>query len=556
MAKSSVANSLTKVSSSAGSGIVAATLPDRSRTLRDVDPPRENQTPTFSPILLSGAPYGVAIRQANFLLPFGLQSPAYGRHGSKVLLFGGRTNGLHTFVRGGHNFPANQQNTNVVVVDLVAKTVRTRSLSDPSSRLTPQEGDWLSATNQQCHQVGDVLYVAGGYGVDRETQTYGTKPVLTAARVSGLIRWVENPQRAKRSARRHLRFVRDELFRVAGGEMTQLAPHEPFLLVFGNDFDGEYMGAKPATQVYTRQVRRFRVLDSGLAPRCREPGEPRARRPNRRLRVELLEPLAPESPLYRRRDFNAAPVVVERPESWRRRRRRRKRSGETAERCGEGKDAALALVQFSGVFTEKNGAWTVPVEISASGVPSTVAAPTDATFRQGMNNYTCALATFYSRSRRTTFTTFFGGISGETYDCARRRYVVDPTLEFSGQCTTVSTSTSTSSSSEVKHGGTRRHAQYYAGDPFPVLRSNGARLQFGSNAVFVPDPLLDPASFMYAAAHDVYDLDALEALVRRKRRVRIGYVIGGIQAVPRTTSGGSPYVFEVFLTRPPRAPDT
>ena len=110
----------------------------------------QNQTPDVSPILPQDSlPFRISIEQADFSLPSGVQSYVAGTFGGRWLILAGRINGLHGFNNDNSNFPPNQQNSTVFVVDPVQKTVATRSLTAPGSGLTQSQVDLLSVTSAQ-----------------------------------------------------------------------------------------------------------------------------------------------------------------------------------------------------------------------------------------------------------------------------------------------------------------------------------------------------------------------------------------------------------------------
>src|SRR5690348_15932396 len=169
----------------------------------------QNQTETLSPLLSPDSlPFTISNSLADFQLPsdnlnsFGIQSFAWAIHENKALFLAGRTNGLHGFSPGNNNFPPLLQNTLVYVVDPKTKTVKTRSLTDSSSKLSQSQIDTLSVTAPQYFQVDNTLYMVGGYGVDTATGQFSTKSTLTAIDIPGLMRWVE---KGKSSAAKSIR---------------------------------------------------------------------------------------------------------------------------------------------------------------------------------------------------------------------------------------------------------------------------------------------------------------------------------------------------------------
>src|SRR5262249_39684772 len=146
---------------------------------------------------------------------------------------------------------------------------------------------------------------------------------LSAINLPGLANWVMT---GAGTAAAHIRQLDTPTVSVTGGAMY--AMNGRMHLVFGQDFYGSYN--PPADGAYTRQIRSFNILDDGT-----------------NLAITNFSQTTPQAD-YRRRDLNVFPVV--RPDG----------SGGTNE----------GLVALSGVFTSSFGAWTVPVTISAAGIPS------------------------------------------------------------------------------------------------------------------------------------------------------------------------------------------
>ncbi|HVS57881.1 MAG TPA: hypothetical protein VHJ55_16735 [Casimicrobiaceae bacterium] len=253
-----------------------------------------------------------------------MQSYVAGTFGGRWLILAGRINGLHGFNNDNSNFPPNQQNSTVFVVDPVQKTVATRSLTAPGSGLTQSQVDLLSVTSAQSYQLGNTLYMTGGYGVDTATGDFSAKDALTAIDVPSLMQWVVNASPGDTAAQ-HIRQIHDPIFQVTGGEM-KLGAGGVTMLMFGQNFVGANVVSANGT--YTEQVYRFRIVDDGVS-----------------LSVVPLGPLpALPDPNYRRRDLNIVPLIR------------------------DGND--LGWAALSGVFTPANGAWTVPVPVRIYSPPA------------------------------------------------------------------------------------------------------------------------------------------------------------------------------------------
>lgn len=449
-----------------------------------------NQTAVTTPILPGDElPFTIEIEEANFSLPVGIHSGVVGRAHGKWLFLAGRTNGLHGFNNDPNNFPPSQQNTYVQVVDPATGITSIRSLTDPGSGLTQHQIDLLSVTSPQAYQLGDYLYMTGGYGVDTATGEFSTKDVLTAIDVAGLMRWVENPL-SPETAVQHIRQITHPLFQITGGYMDRVGDH-PTLLIFGQNFQGFYFDS--SNGIYSKQVRRFDIIDNGTDLSI-QPRTVRPHKPNQN---------------YRRRDLNVVPIV----------------------RSKGGKDK-LSFVALSGVFTTMGGIWTVPVGISAKGKTSMSNPSFPDTFKQGMNNYVCATLGLFNKEEEAMYTVLFGGISYGYF--ANGIFQTDSEIPFINQVTTIKLD---------KHGD---YSQYLMDAEYPVILSTmsnpGNPLLFGAGASFMRNPELP------AFENGVLDFDLLGS-----GPVVVGYIVGGIQStLPNTNSSSdsaaSPYIFKVTLT--------
>lgn len=448
----------------------------------------ENQTPDVSQIFDSnGVPYTVQVTQADFILPVGLQAFAFGKHDGKWLLITGRMNGLHGFSNVGNNFPPDQQNTFVFVVDPHSNMVFAKSLADPTSGLSQAFIDTLSVTDAQFAQSNSTLYVVGGYGIDTASGEMTTKSTLTAIDISGLMHWVVHPSREE-TAREHIRQISNPIFQIAGGELRR-GTDDNYLLIFGQNFTGLYRS--DSNGKYSQQIRRFRIIDNGF---------------NLNVFVKESFPEFPD-PNFRRRDLNVVPVLYEHDGN-------RKRG----------------YVAYSGVFTLSGGAWTVPVLISQHGAAKMPNPNKTNTFKQGMNNYCCATVGLYSQSKKNMYTTFFGGISYGFW--TNGTFQTDSELPFINQFTTIQFD---------RHG---KFTQYLMDSEYPVILSvnshPGNQLLFGANAQFIQ------SSHLPTFDNGVIKLDEIN-----KKTVIGYIVGGIQSTVPNTSnqtdSAASPYVFKVIL---------
>lgn len=450
----------------------------------------DNQTAAITPVQpATSLPFSVIIEQTNLVLPNGWHSGVFGVHGSKVVLFAGRTNGLHGFDNNPNvnNFPPSQQNTVVYVIDFDSQRIWAKSLYDATSGLTQEQIDILSVTSPQFYQSGKILYITGGYGINTANGTMETKQVLSAVDIPGIIKWVTSTKK-KTSFAKNLRQTTHPLVQVTGGEMFQLDPHQPTLLVFGQNFTGFYNDN--SNGAYTEQVRSFRIIDNGK---------------NIYVVPSKKQPLP--NPSFRRRDLNVVPVML---------------AGKS--------NPEPAYVALSGVFTETTGIWTVPVVISPDG-KAVMADPADpSTFKQAMNNYVSATAGLYSEKNKEMYTVLLGGI---TYGFFQNgTFQTDSEFPFTNEVTTV----------KIDRNGV--FSQYLMPNEYPTIPSTfsnpGNPLLFGAGAQFIQNRNL-PAY-----------LNGVLALDKILSPTIIGFIVGGIQSslpntVTNSDSAASPYIFLVTL---------
>ncbi len=423
-----------------------------------------NQTAAVSPVQNGGLGFGVDLRPHNMgqaVVPT-LHSFAAGEHNGKWVIIGGRTNGLHGFENiGVLNFPEASANREVWVIDPLTQQTWSRSIEGVDGGFSSVEIASLSTTNNQFQQVGDRLYLTGGYGVSSAGALFNfeTFDRLTSIDLPGLTDWVIS---GTGTASDHVRQISDPMFKVTGGAMYEMGGQ--MQLVFGQNFVGSYTPGSNGQ--YTKQVRRFAIVDDGV-----------------NLSVTNASATTPAEE-YRRRDLNVFPVI--RPDG--------------------GGSVEEGIVALSGVFTNSFGAWTVPVEIGATGEP-TMADPTDpSTFKQAMNGYHSAKLGVYSENQGEMVEVLLGGITLAEYDEANDTLVIDNGLP------------NTSQISAVRIDGAGQYGQHFLGEFPEVLDGSGNLVRFGSNA-----------EFFLADGVQTYDNGVIKQDVLEAGDL-LGYIYGGIAA--------------------------
>ena len=202
-------------------------------------------------------PYTVVLNPVYSSPDIALQSYAYGVWENRVLLIGGRKDGLHE-LQPFAAFAADGMPSNISILDL----------NNYSS--TPVEFDILdtplaeqfSSTNIQFYQTDSILWLTGGYGYSATSQDHVTYPMLTAINLKTFFEAQDNGTFAFES----FDFITDERFAVTGGSLKKL--NGVYYLAGGHRFDGRYnpMNNPTFTQTYTEKISRFipTLTESGI----------------------------------------------------------------------------------------------------------------------------------------------------------------------------------------------------------------------------------------------------------------------------------------------------
>lgn len=306
------------------------------------------------------APFQIAIEPINIPNLGGLQAYAFGQHEGKWLIIGGRLDGLHR-VQPFAAFDIAGHNTELIVVDPVAGQKWSTSMTSLSVGLQEQ----LKSTNTQFHQVGNFLYITGGYGHSNTQNDHTTFPNLTAVHVSETINAIVNNQ----PVTSFFRQVTDPKFQVTGGYLEMI--NNTMFLVGGQKFIGRYNPMGPTNgpgfvQEYTDAIRRFKINDDGT-----------------NLSITHLPEWTDAANLHRR-DYNVAAQILP--------------------------NGNEGLTAFSGVFQP---VVDLPY-LNCVNIDSTSYQPNNA-FTQYYNHYHCGHFPIYSASANEMHTLFFGGIA-QYYD--------------------------------------------------------------------------------------------------------------------------------------------
>jgi hypothetical protein len=298
-------------------------------------------------------PYTVSLTPISVQGFNGLHSYAFASQGNKVILIGGRKDGMHA--RQPFNaFPANNNNADIILLDLAQQT----SLSVPLNSLPLSVSEQLQSTNTNFYQENDTLYIIGGYSYTASAQDHITHNKLTAVHVSSLIQAIESNQPISPSFEQ----LSDTLFGVTGGQLGRIS--NTFYLVGGHRFNGRYnpMGNATYVQQYVNGYRTFQL-----------------KRINGQLTLSNVNQTLDQFHLHRR-DYNLLPHKYA-----------------TGER---GYLISAGVFQYNADLP-----FLYPVEINESGYQA------HSTFNQFLSHYHCAKAHIHSSANHVTHTLFFGGMS-------------------------------------------------------------------------------------------------------------------------------------------------
>lgn len=359
---------------------------------------------------------------------------------AKWLFVGGRTAGLHAFVAPMKDKPDNafapaDANPNLIVVDIANRTAKSVPIDSLAALAPPLPNtvntwQWKSSNAQSC-QVGDKLYLAGGYGFLPDADTTGrmvTFGTLTRMNVSDVIDAVLNEKPISGSVSQ----LTDPRFKVTGGEMLPFgstAQGTSLALVFGQLFDGLYSVDVEKTdgvfqQRYWEVVKSFTITDNPLAiaqvkDSDGNPNDLFASLPNSFVgqpTPDTIDGFAYADFIklrpYHRRDLNVLPAMSPSGQP---------RIGIYGGVFRPGRfDAYLQPIYMDQVIT---------VNYEREGVTynyQTFAPGTDHSFEQLLSQYKCAGLPIHDPVSGQMVTVFFGGISNFRYDADQNQLIKDP----------------------------------------------------------------------------------------------------------------------------------
>jgi hypothetical protein len=355
----------------------------------------------------AGPPYTVQLEEyVNPNLP-DLHSYSHAIYGDKIVMIGGRTNGLHG---GNYNFDRKHSNADIFVISTnnwaTPETWTVKSLPYTSPLLAGaaagNEMRQFQANNAQFFTEDSVLYIVGGlFGSGRPTQLAQannpqsdvvlapktkadknlsnnadadnkpfTLPYMTAVTLPALINTVNNGVPLQSG---NIRQVKNDKLAVTGGELELMG--NTVKLVFGWNF------FIPKGDLYTHQIRSFTYTDDGktlsispitICPTCQDG-----------------EADTSDTGNFRRRDGSMSAMI-------------------------DPANGASFLMYYAGVFKNGNINFDTPVWIGAESAK-------EENFTMYSNVYTCKVVPVYSPSRMQSYATLMGGMKNAVYTGTRGR---------------------------------------------------------------------------------------------------------------------------------------
>lgn len=300
-----------------------------------------------------------------------LHSFAWAEYDSNILLFGGRTDGLHRrqpFAA----FDAEGRPANIFMLSTANGSTIYRDLSELPMGIREQ----LQSTNMEFAQDDSLFYLFGGYGYSEQAQDHITFPYLTKINLPLLIHGLQNNLPIAGAFAQ----ITDERFAITGGRAGKIGTR--YFIYGGHRFEGRYnpMNGPSFVQTYTNALRSFEIFQNGLLPEI----------------VGYTEQV--DTAKFHRRDFNLVPQVLP--------------GGE------------LAFTAYSGVFrTDFDLPYTNAI---TTNIGESIE---EQGFNQYLNHYHCAVAPIFMNNADEMHSVFFGGMA-QYYPDSSGTLIQDNTVPF------------------------------------------------------------------------------------------------------------------------------
>ncbi|QEC68921.1 hypothetical protein FRZ67_16985 [Panacibacter ginsenosidivorans] len=346
-----------------------------------------------------------------------LQSFVFGQYNGLWIFIGGEKKGFHGTDNDPPPFRSKVANDSIWVIDINHQ--QSWSIAVPSSLSAI-----LSATNSAYCQVGNLLYLCGGFTKSNPAApnfNY-TSNIFLEIDLSALVSYVQNGGNASLSSV-ITKQIQDPFVQVTGGALVY--NNGFFYLIGGQNYSTTYNSG--TTGAYTNAIRKFTLQQQQSTWVISDT-------------ASLIDTVN-----LHRRDMNVVPGPP-------------------------GNDQGVIL--YGGVFTKKDEAFRNAVFINglSTGNPSIMVD----SMQQNVNQYSCATATFSDSSFSVSATSFFGGITYKMFDKSSGKLVVGDhgvPMPFSNIASTI-----------VTGGGINNSLEFIQIPPNSPLLPGF----IGANAIFIP----------------------------------------------------------------------
>lgn len=435
-----------------------------------------------------------------------LHSYTHAIYGDKIVMFGGRTSGLHTF---NYVFQTTRSNTNIYVIDTKqwSDPAKWNVYSMPDKNITfsgkqpiPTDNNRFHANNAQFFTRDSVLYLIGGLlSVDNPgpTANPSTLPYITAIDLPALIKSVMAGGTPMKPNSIRQALIKDKtFFSITGGEVSVM--DNTVYLVFGWNYwgSGDY---------YSHQIKKFTFSDNGFGLTIKPATSWSDGYPNA---VDSINDGA-----YRRRDGSMSAMI-------------------------DPADGSNMLLYYGGVFKQGYTYFSSPVWINKDTAM-------EKNFTMRSNIYTCQVIPVYSKSRSESYATLMGGIKNAVYTGPalnnKPALLTEENaslLDTNGRFSNFSFAPFTNQFSTICINKEHSFAQYLLPDSFPTTK---IAITLPASANYKNDSTISPGAVMYNGSESemLWNLNQkyvmtngvvnYDALIKDSiNGANIGYLHGGI----------------------------
>jgi hypothetical protein len=432
----------------------------------------------------------------------GLHSYVMAGTADKLVLFGGRLNGLHGFPANAQAptqpaFPPAMANDTVYVLDLTNKKLLGKATVN---NLPAAVATQMKANNAEYSLQNGWLYVVGGYG----GKALGTLNTATAIDYQALVDAVVGGKPLDAAfAAANIAQATHPALAITGGDMEPMGGN--FLLTFGQLYNGQYTPTGSlAYQTYSDSIR---VITLGAS---RANGKAA-------LQMSLVGAVPPVG------------TSVDPESSFHRR--------DLTVKASLNATGQPRVTAYGGVFRGgRMDGFLNPMYIDPATAAPGIATTTDTATSQLLSQYDCAAIVMADKAN-TVYTSFFGGISYYYWDAATKALKHDAVNIGAG----IDGLPFINSISTLKQPATGAGQQYlHTAETFPpaaAAPSCGA----GANATLLgAETKFAMAPGVATTANGVIQLSSLTA------PAAVGYLVGGIASTAPYSANGTTCASPMF----------